>query len=117
MQISFAAAIVDPDYSPVIDTALPKTELNSVSRRVSRVATLDGGSVIIDSGAGESDRTLRVEIANTPENKSCLYSLQRYFGLIVCCCEVGSFLGAISDLAVDGNKITVTYIVESRLDS
>jgi len=35
--------------------------VSSRSRRVSRIATLDGGSVIVDSGYTDTDRTLVID--------------------------------------------------------
>lgn len=53
--------------TPLFDTAgfvriheLPSTDRGVIRRRMNRIATLDGGAVINDSGYTEADRTIRL---------------------------------------------------------
>ena len=58
---------------------LHTSDLSSRSRRVSRTATLDGGSVTVDSGYTDTDRTLVIDARVTKSVQEDLeYMLENY---------------------------------------
>ena len=57
--IALAAVSFDPDGHLILQP-LPSSEMSEITRRMNRVATLDGGVVVNDSGHSAGDRTFRV---------------------------------------------------------
>lgn len=105
--------ISTPTYDLSGDLLLDYTagsDIKTHSRRASKVATLDGGIEIIDSGYTDSDRTFNVEINTiTDEKMSALLRLMKLYPLLNLSCNAGYFSGVISNL--DANKIPVTFTV------
>ena len=62
--IAITSINFDPDGHIVL-RELASSDLGGVSRRVNRVATLDGGAAINDGGYTAADRTFRIDWAIT----------------------------------------------------
>ena len=115
LKISFCAAEVDPDYSPIIGAQSPRAETLTESRRVSRVATLDGDSVLVDSGHGYGDKTITVHLDLDDATRSKLYALQEYFAEVHCSCESGCYTGTLSRLEFDDGRVKITYLARQKV--
>lgn len=74
MRVIISAPTFDPAGVEQI-TPLASSELGAISRRVNRVATLDGGAVVNDTGHWAADRTFRIRWRITGERQ--LQSLRR----------------------------------------
>lgn len=59
--VTLASEVFDPRGSIVLDTK-PESDLSTISRRVTRTATLDGGVTIDDLGYCPADFLLTIQI-------------------------------------------------------
>lgn len=92
------------------------SRLGDTTRRISRVATLDGGAVAVDYGFSDADRTVTVQaIGVTRDEHAALLRLQKTFGMAVLCCESGCYYGAIQSLQQIANGIGITFLVTEKL--
>lgn len=64
MRVALSSVTVDTSGFVELDV-LPDTTAGSTSRRINRVATLDGGSVFNDGGYSEADRTIELRWDST----------------------------------------------------
>lgn len=60
MNIGISTLTADPLGSFVLDVNESSSDIENYNRRVVRVATLDGGASIIDSGYTNADRTVSI---------------------------------------------------------
>lgn len=92
------------------------SRLGDTTRRISRVATLDGGAVAVDYGFSDADRTITVQAAAVSRaDHDLLQRLQKTFGMAVLCCESGCYYGAIQSLQQIANGIGITFLVTEKL--
>lgn len=84
-------------------------ERDSVSRRGKRVATLDGGAVLVDNGYSVADKTFKLSM---PDTDGSLYTgiqrLMRYHSRAILTCDEGCFVVLLSGLAPNGQRTRVT---------
>lgn len=67
MMIGIATTTVDPYGALLLDCNDQRTNLGDIKRRVTRIATLDLGAAIIDTGYTDADRTVTLDISNETE--------------------------------------------------
>ncbi|MGD8387321.1 MAG: hypothetical protein PVG49_09260 [Desulfobacteraceae bacterium] len=92
----------------------PNTDLGTVTVRVSRSATLDGGASITHLGCSAGDRTMRVEWPEiTDDEREILRSWIRTQTRFVLTCREGAFLGSIEKARVDKDPVRFTFLVVS----
>jgi len=90
-------------------SSIPKREN---TRRLSRSATLDGGSVITDSGYSDSDRTYEFEINNVSQTVSAaLWNFFKTESLINMTCPEGFFTGYIERMSIEGESVSISFMV------
>lgn len=114
--LSICAPVFDIDGCLLIEQPNPDG-LAKFSRRVSRVATLDGKAAINDFGYSAADRTLDIEWAprSQTEADNARRMVQAYGKLIVSWRE-GCFLVAPEDFDEADNTVSITALVERQLD-
>jgi len=84
-------------------------ELQSARRRASRIATLDGGAVLVDGGWADADRTYSISIPDqNGAHRSSLLSIITDYSTAILGCEDGSFVVLLSGLDHKKGKTTVT---------
>ena len=87
-----------------------------LSRRVSRVATLDGGAVILDGGFSDSDRNFLLEC---PDVDNGLFeemeALARVSGEIRLSIVEGRFVGVIEHVKSTGSGLEVKFMVRLKI--
>jgi hypothetical protein len=77
MLVTLSAATVDPSGFLELDVA-DDTTAGQTTRRVTRVATLDGGAAVNDAGAADADRTITLRWqARTPAQEAAVDRLVR----------------------------------------
>ena len=87
--------------------------LERFSRRVSRVATLDGGSVVTDSGYSDTDRTLTIEADVTEVQKALLEYMIKNYSLWNVVTGSGHFVCSPKSMNVDNGELRlILYITE-----
>ena len=78
-----------------IKDRITNTEIGKMAARMSRTATLDGGSVLVHSGVSHTDRTLSVRAYMTHSNEDALQSMFLSETDLRLACDEGFFSGAI----------------------
>ena len=117
MQVTLAATTFDPLGVVVVD-ALPTMERGDTSRRVNRVATLDGGSVFNDFGHSESDKTIRVVFKpESRDQETLVRRLVETYSQIQAATEDGVFLAAPQTFTTTDTSATLTLLVVRKLST
>jgi len=70
---------------------MASSRLKNYSRRVSRAATLDGASVINDSGYTDTDRTLDIRVRITAAQESIISYLMETYSLLTVVTDEGCY--------------------------
>ena len=113
--INFASVVSDSQGFLQFKFDTSKTDIYSQERRVSRRATLDGGSVVDDYGFSHSDRTFIVVAKVSGAKLDALNYLVRTFTSIMVSTIDGIFLGAFKDTRVKGNEVTIKILIKEKL--
>lgn len=106
-------------YDPSGAVVLPARATNAWagSRRGSITQTLDGSVSIYDGGYSISDQTMTVRIPRpTKALLTALRYLVGYYGQLIATCETGCYR-VVPAYTVDGDTLTVTLRIVSRLDA
>ncbi len=113
MMIGLATLTADPVGAQLLDIAPGRATLGGTTRRVSRIATLDGGASILDGGYSVADRTISVDISGqTRETVEALrYLFQTYAALLVLT-EEGAFRAAPETLTDTRMTLLVSGVAE-----
>lgn len=100
-------------YAVVLQEDPDGSNLDRLSRRVSRSATLDGEAVVNDSGYTDMDRTMVIEAEITEAQKTILdYLFQTYTRLNVST-RAGFFVCAPGNMDPDNGRLRLTLLVAS----
>jgi len=92
----------------------PGTSYGAMLPRVSRFATLDGGSVISHLGYSHGDRAITVVAHDMPvADRETLRDLIEDETEFVLSCREGCFLGAIDSYRYDQDPVRVTFLIKS----
>ncbi len=103
---------------PVEIDALPSTSAGDMRRRVSRVATLDGGAAFNDGGYAEADRTITLRwVPRSAAAEERIARLLRTYTRITVAMADGCFLAAPERYTRDDEQASMTLLVERRLDA
>jgi hypothetical protein len=92
-----------------------KSDILSLSRRVSKKATLDGGSVTDDFGFTHSDRTFMIVAKMTGAQVSALNYMVENFTSITVSTVDGLFLGSFQNTKVRGTEVTIKILIKEML--
>lgn len=95
----------------------PESEIRTLDARVSRIATLDGGAVIVNSGASDSDRTLFVKSLITETEETILKDIFEGGALVHISTDIGFFSGAISRFKPDNGELEMTILTKAKLSA
>ena len=96
---------------------LSGSELEVLSRRTSRVATLDAGVSLEDRGFAEGDRTFTVTVAATVALRDELRRLIRTYAELILTTEEGVFRVSPSNFNLAREQFVLTFEVKERLDN
>lgn len=80
-------------------------------RRVSRIKTLDGGTVVNDGGFAQGDRTITLAIPYTDLLRDLLWNLFKTASYIVITTEEGAFRCTFQGMSVSNGQINITIWV------
>ena len=93
----------------------PESSFENLSRRVSSVKTLDGGTEIIDSGFSDSDTIFSIAVDTISiTGITNLKRMMQTYPILHFATKQGSFSGVISDLNTDNMPIKFTVQVEKK---
>jgi 3-keto-L-gulonate-6-phosphate decarboxylase len=87
------------------------TKVRERSRRVSRIATLDGSSVITDSGYTDTDRTLTIKAKLTLAQTEMLEYMIENYSLWNVVANDGYYSCAPQRLVTDNGETTITLLI------
>ncbi len=90
------------------------SEFSKIDARVSRVATLDGGCVIVHSGVSHGDRTFRIKTKINADKKAAIEYINENSVLVNISCSEGFFLGAISYIDTSTPDLTMTILIKNK---
>lgn len=108
----------NPAGSLVLQEDAAKSDLRSVSRRLSRSATLDGGAVLDDAGFSDGDRTINLSLSEvTGDQYSTLRDMATLFSGHLIATVDGVFSGGIDSLQAAQGETTLRFLVESKVSA
>ena len=114
-RVILAATVSDSQGSLEFKFDPSKTDIYSMERRVSKRATLDGGSVFDDYGFSHSDRVFTlVAKMNGVMIDSLNYMVETFTSIMVSTVD-GIFLGAFQDTRVKGSEVTIKILIKEKL--
>lgn len=113
--ITFSTLEYDP-LAPVTVEALPNSDYRSGSRRVNRVATLDGGSVFNDFGFTFSDTTFTIAFRPVSlDQYEAVKRLVETYPKITVTVPSGVYLAAPESYEHSSEEMRVRLLVERKL--
>lgn len=115
MIVSICSALFDYAGDFLVPIELD-SDLSHISRRVSRTATLDGGSIIVDNGYSPSDATFTIIIRDIDNNTrlAMLAMMQRHSAIIVSVKD-NVFSGVVETLE-DKDKMKIKFLINQQLN-
>ena len=112
MMIGIATLTIDPYGSQLLTLKPGTANLGDTARRVSRVATLDGGASIIDGGYTVTDRTISLDISDqTRETIDALKYLCANHTALIVLTEDGAFKAAPERVSIIGDTARMSLLV------
>jgi len=112
MMLALSTLTIDPFGAQLLMLKPGSTSLGDTARRVSRVATLDGGATVLDGGYTVADRTVSIDL--TGQTKAVVddlkYLCETYEKLLVLT-EDGAFLAAPERVSLGVNSARMTLLV------
>lgn len=110
--LAIATLTIDPFGHQVLRLRPGAADLGDTARRVSRVATLDGGASILDGGYTVTDRTISVDL--TGQSRETVDALKYLFAthaMLLVLTEDGAFKAAPERISISGNSARMTLLV------
>lgn len=109
-----AIATVEAGSHVILDAIQNDTRKNT--RRLSKTATLDGGSVIVDSGFSDSDRSFSFEFADIgPTSRDALWEMFQEESLVYLSCPEGVFSGVLESVDIENSTGKLKFSVLEKL--
>ena len=93
------------------------TNIREAHARVSRSATLDGGSVVNHLGFSHGDRTLRVQARVTESGADVIWAIFVLGVMVNVATDEGMYRAAIETLIADNGNIKMTILIKESLTS
>ena len=101
---------ISSSYFVKLNENTEDTNIDRLSRRVSRIATLDRGSVMNDSGFTDSDRTLLIAAKITAAQKASLDYMLETYSLWNVATRVGLFSCTPQDMDSQNGQLKLTLL-------
>ena len=87
-----------------------------ISPRISRVATLDGSSVISNFGSSHSDRTIIITLKNVPSDaESSLRRMAINAVTVTLSNREGVFTGKIEKFTSNNGEVSISFMVQNKI--
>lgn len=114
--IALATQTFDLEGSVILSTTRFDSDISSTARRISRTATLDGGSVITDGGYTAADKVLSIAAENVDDAtfQAVAYLVKNYSQIIVST-EFGCYVGAPETLTIVEGKLRLRVLVTEEI--
>jgi hypothetical protein len=111
--ISISTAIYSAAGHVVIQNT-EKCDFMDIPSRVSRSATLDGGSVIVHSGVVAGDRTFSINVWLDEAEETILRNIYDNYTSVVVSIHDGVFLGALDSFKFRNGNVTGKILIKSK---
>lgn len=112
--LSISSITQNESGNVVIDYGLKDSEIRNNAARVSRIATLDGGSTITHSGYSDSDKTWRISGRINQTNSEALWSLFETETFMLFSVPDGLYLGVIENLQIDNGELSMSILINNK---
>ena len=113
--IALDSAPFDPQGSILLE-CLPSSQLSAGTRRITRTATLDGNSSIVDNGYTASDNNFVVNCALDQDQELIVNRLLRLYPEVIAATDSGCYIGAISYFRKDqSGNAQFEFIIQRAL--
>jgi hypothetical protein len=113
-KIGISSAVYLEDGAVII-TPLPDSDLRALSRRISRVKTLDGGVVVTDSGYAHGDRDFIINIESSKTMWDALLAIHEVTTLVYISTDEGVFSACWDKLRDVGDVISMKFIIKGKI--
>lgn len=112
MMLAISTLIIDPLGAQLLDLPPGAANLGDTARRVSRVATLDGGAAIMDGGYTVADRTISIDLSGQRRaTVDALKYLCATHTMLLLLTEDGAFRAAPERVSVTANSASMVLLV------
>lgn len=116
MKISICSKLFDYNGNFLIDYDLEQSEVSFLSRRVSRIATLDGKASVVDNGYTASDATFVVVLKDIDLTiRASLLTMFKLHSLITMSVNSGVFVGVIENVQ-DKDTLKIKFLVKEQIN-
>lgn len=100
------------DNAAIIIKEKPRSKINDSTSRVSRSATLDGGSHIEHLGYADGDRKFEIYAQLTETQKDTIWAFYKSETMINIACNDGFFYGAIDSCKVEKGQLKLILLIK-----
>ena len=114
--IVLSSLLADPDGVIELPVDYGRSDLDTAPRRLSRVTTLDGGSVLVHSGFSHGDRTLQIVTEQLDrEQVEELNNFHINNSLINLSMFDGFYSAAIKTKSIKGGRASLSVYLKEKL--
>ena len=93
------------------------SDISHISRRVSRSATLDGGSIIVDNGYSASDATFTIVIRDIDNStRLAIMAMIKRHSILIISIKENIFSGVVETLT-DKDTMKIKFLVYQQLNT
>lgn len=116
MIISICSQLFDYAGDFLVEALIADSDFSHISRRVSRSATLDGGSIIVDNGSTVSDATFIIVIndIDATTRQALMLMIQRH-SVITVSVKENIFSGVVETIE-DSGLVKIKFLVSRQLN-
>lgn len=115
MMIFIASRAFDPDGHITI-TALPDSDIDGLTRRANRTATLDLGAAINDRGFTHADRTFNIRWRTSKATREAVGHIVRTHSQVRVTTAEGAFDAVIQDYSPGAAESALNLLIESKVN-
>ena len=115
MNVSLCSQLFDYAGVHFLRLDVAGSDLSTLSRRVSRTATLDGGALLIDNGYSVADATFTLRLADVSlAARAALLATLANHSLLSLSCRLGCFVGAVERVD-EAQGLNIRFLVLKSL--
>jgi hypothetical protein len=112
MMIAISTLTIDPLGDHLLIVKPGAVDLGGTTRRVSRIATLDGGAYIQDGGSTVADKTIVIDLTDqTKTTIDALKYLCQQYPIVILLTEDGAFRAAPERVSLSSNRASMSLLV------
>lgn len=116
--IGFSTVEYNLNGALMLEPRIENSDYRTVTRRLSRSQTLDGGVVLDDAGFSDGDRTMEFQFNDvSAEDVAALQAIAEDYPDIKVATEDGLFQGGLERVRVYNGVLYVRFLVSSKLSA